>query len=179
MYQAGPGVFSVHGIPPYRSWREFGPFVANGAEAVLRARATAKDASLFSQLTLRYIDLFGEELIEGRDVEHFISDVAGISIKLPEELLKMRGKDEIRSLFVKFVLSLGFGALSVGIGDGAANSRPGMILDTAVTSNNVLENRLDAIMTFFDAAHGATNHTFLELTKPIHNLMQPSGEKAR
>jgi uncharacterized protein (TIGR04255 family) len=179
MYQAGPGVFSVHGIPPYRSWREFRPFVANGAEAVSRARAATKDASPFSQLTLRYIDLFGEDLAEGRDVEHFISDVAGISIRLPAELLKMRSKDEIRSLFVKFVLPLGCGALSVGIGDGTANNRPGLILDTAVASNNVLENSLDAIMGFFDAAHDATNRTFLELTKPIHNLMRPSGEKAR
>jgi uncharacterized protein (TIGR04255 family) len=173
LYQAGPGVFSIHGTPPYRSWKEFSPFVARGAEALIASRAGIKEESVFTQATLRYIDLFDESLTEGRSPEAFISGVLGISARLPENLVKMSSSTEAQSLIVKVVLPLKIGTLSVSVGDGAANNRRGFVLDTAVASTSPTPFDLGAIMSFFNNAHEYTNGTFIELTKSIRDLMEP------
>src|SRR5712692_4130655 len=40
--QAGDGLFSVHGVPPYHSWEKFYAVVENGIRALLDARDSAQ-----------------------------------------------------------------------------------------------------------------------------------------
>src|SRR3984885_12006672 len=82
VYQLGTNTFSAHIAPPYQSWDEFEPALALGVEVLLRTRADAEKAVLFSSASVRYINAFGSDLAGSRSTEEFISDVLGINISL-------------------------------------------------------------------------------------------------
>ena len=172
IYQVGFGIFSVHAVPPYHSWSKFRPFVKNGMDSLLQSRPEADAKQSFGQASLRYIDFFGEQLTQGRDVQSFISDVFGISTRLPEALTKSAASGGVKSLFTKVVLPTKIGDLTVSVGDGQFNNRPGIIADWMASSYNVTAG-LDVIVDAFDSAHALIHDLFLELTWPIHDLMEP------
>jgi uncharacterized protein (TIGR04255 family) len=134
LYQVGYGIFSIHAIPPYHSWATFWPFVKTAIEVLLESRPDADSKLSFSQLTLRYIDFFSEELMQGRDIPAFMSQVLGISTTLPKALTQAASPNEVRSLFTKVVLPVGIGDLTVGVGDGKFNNQSDILLDTAVSA---------------------------------------------
>jgi uncharacterized protein (TIGR04255 family) len=173
LYQVGSGVFSIHGVPPYRSWKEFSPSVRAGIEALLKTREAAEHRPAFTQISLRYIDFFGEELMRGRGVKAFFTDVLGISPGLPGALTNVATSDEMSGLFLKFVLPLAIGNLIVSVGDGKVNNLNGIVLDTTVSSTGVVPPDVDAILAIFNSAHTITNTTFMDLTSSIHDLMEP------
>jgi hypothetical protein len=112
--------------------------------------------------------------MQGRDIPAFMSQVLGISTTLPKALTQAASSDEVRSLFTKVVLPVGIGDLTVGVGDGKFNNQSGILLDTAVSATETVPDR-DAIIKMFDSAYRVVHSVFLELTKPIHELMQPTG----
>lgn len=173
LYQIGSGVFSVHGVPPYQSWKEFAPSVKSGVEALLRTRQAAVIQPPFIQVSLRYIDFFGEELIGGRTVKGFLSEVLGISLGLPDAVTKLSASKEMRSLFLKFVLPVSIGTFTGSVGDAKANNVDGIVLDTTVTSVGEVPADIDAILGMFNSAHEIIHNTFIELTSPIHKRMEP------
>jgi uncharacterized protein (TIGR04255 family) len=173
LYQAGSSVFSVHAILPYRTWKNFAPQLEKGVEALLKVRSEAIEQSPFTQATLRYLDFFGGELLAGRTPESFISEVLGFHTTLPGALEVVAEPKEVRSVFFKFVVPLKIGSLSVSVGDGNSNNRPGVVLDTIVTVSAPIEAKLDAIMKMFNYAHEIIRKNFLEFTKPIQELMEP------
>lgn len=173
LYQVGLGVFSIHGVPPYQSWRQFAPFVTSGISALLNVRRQTDEGSPFIQLSLRYLDFFDEELSGGRSPQAFISEVLQISTSLPAGLMDLSPSKELRTLFVKFSLPIEMGELSLSVGDGKSGNRPGFVMDTAVTCTRRLSAELPSLMGLFDNAHSVTNMAFRELTKPIEAQMQP------
>jgi|SRR5208283_2883873 len=175
IYQVGYGIFSVHGIPPYHSWAKFLPFVKTGIEILLETRVDADAKKPLSQVNLRYIDFFGEEMIQGRDIPSFFSQVFGISTTLPGALTKAATSNTVKSLYTKVVLPIQIGDLTVSVGDGKFNNQDGILLDTIASSTGQIAPELGAIMEVFDFAYTVTHNMFLELTRPIHKLMQPQG----
>jgi len=174
LYQAGSSIFSVHAIPPYRSWQNFLPEVKKGVEALLKTRGDGQEQAPFTQLSLRYLDFFGEELLGGHSMDKFISEVMGFRVALPDALTQASSPKEVRSVFLKFVVPHEIGTLSVSVGDGKANNQQaGVVLDTIVTSTAPIEPKFDAIISMFDAAHEVIKRTFLSFTKPIEHLMEP------
>src|SRR5258708_31073490 len=83
LYQAGAGLFSAHGVPPYRSWDKFVPFVERGIGAMIATRDSAEKDVHFASVSLRYIDAFTKELTQGRKGAAFMAEVLGLSISLP------------------------------------------------------------------------------------------------
>jgi uncharacterized protein (TIGR04255 family) len=173
LYQAGSSVFSVHAIPPYRTWKDFVPQLEKGVEALLKARGEDIQQSPFTQATLRYLDFFDGDLLAGRKPESFISDVLGFRTTLPSALEGVAEPKEVRSVFLKFVVPITIGNLSVSVGDGNTNNRAGIVLDTTVTASVPIEASRGAIMNMFNSAHDVIRHSFLEFTKPIRELMEP------
>jgi uncharacterized protein (TIGR04255 family) len=174
LYQVGFGMFSIHAVPPYHSWSKFLPFVKNGIEILLQSRPEADMKQPIGQTNLRYIDFFGYQLTKGRDVQSFISGVLGISTSLPVALTKFAASKELKSLLTKVVLPTKIGDLTVSVGDGQFSNQPGILLDTTVSSSEIAPS-LDVIMGTFDAAYNVVHELFVELTRPIHDLMQPQG----
>jgi uncharacterized protein (TIGR04255 family) len=173
LYQVGPGVFSVNGIPPYQSWLDFSPSVTHGVEALLKARPAEQQGQPFTQVSLRYIDLFGEELIQGRHPMAFVAEVLGISTKIPDILLKFAKPGDVPNIFWRIVMPLEIGTLTIQVGDGKANNQSGIVMDTTISSTVEVPPDRAAIMKRLDDAHAVTNEIFLHITKPIYTAMEP------
>lgn len=178
IYQVGHGMCSIHAIPPYHSWTKFLPFVKAGIEALLASRPEFDAKEPFTQVSLRYIDFFGEELMQGRSNRSFVSEVFGFSTTIPASLSKAATSKEAKSLFTRVVLPLEFGNLTVSVGDGKFNNRDGILLDTTAASVEAAP-QLDAIMKILDSAYSVIHSLFFELTRPIQELMQPQGANGK
>lgn len=177
VYQVGYGIFSVHAIPPYHSWAKFLPFVKAGVELLLESRLDADAKQPFSQATLRYIDFFGEEMMRGRDIPTFMSQVFGISMTIPAAITKAAVSKEVKSLLTKVVIPIEVGDLAVSVGDGKFNNQPGILLDTVASSSAEVPPTLNAIVKTLDSAYNVIHNMFLEITEPLHELMQPGEGK--
>jgi uncharacterized protein (TIGR04255 family) len=174
LYQAGSSVFSVHGVPPYRSWQDFVPQMKMGVEALVKTRnALQQPPAPFTQINLRYLDFFGTELLGGRSPDIFLSEVLAFGVTLPHVLIEVAEPKRIQSAFQRFVIPVKMGTLTISVGDGKANDQVGVVLDTTVTSAAAIEPNVDSVMNTFSAAHEIISKTFRGLTKPIEQLMEP------
>lgn len=173
LYQAGADIFSVHALPPYGGWDDFAPFLQNGINALLHARGDGQNQSPFTLVTLRYLDFFGDQLMEGRNVNSFVSDVLGFCVTLPEPLQRAANPKEIRSLFLKYVVPVESGSLNISVGDGKMNNQTGLVMDSAVQSTVQVAPNMESIMKILDSAHDTISYVFLHLTKPIEHSMKP------
>jgi uncharacterized protein (TIGR04255 family) len=174
LYQTGPGLFSANATPPYRSWDEFAPLVLSGIDALLKARDETERNIPFTSVSLRYIDAFGPNLTEGRDINAFISDVLGISINLPTGLSKLVLPGQKAKPLLQLSLPLTNNRnMYIGLGMGMVNNETTIVMDTTVaTSGEVLADTNTAMETLH-AAREVIHELFLELTEPIQHLMQP------
>ena len=177
LYQAGGGIFSVHAVPPYRSWNEFLPFVEIGINALLKSRSESYSNQPITSLTLRYIDLFDRDLTQGLSVLRFMSEVLGISVGIPESLVAVSQTKEPSSVNVAIVLPIERGSISVNVADGMAANRPGIIMNTAVTAKEPLAAEIGAIVDFLKVAHDIIHGIFIKMTSPIRQAMRPRGEE--
>jgi len=170
-FQLGPGVLSVHGIPPYESWATFSQFVRTGV-AALRISVPDFTGKKLPRVTLRYINAFDADLMGKREPADFIKNVLGFSLVLPEPAHKF----ETENMKTRFQLEMSISEeqqFVLSVGDGVFKGGPATIFDMAVTSFNVpeeeTEDKLEKIWT--------TAHEFFEqVTLPIHELMQAKGD---
>jgi len=176
LYQVGYGLFSVHALPPYHSWAQFLPFVNRGIEILLKNRLEDDRSRPFSQTSLRYINFFNKDLVRDRTTASFVADVLKIPTKLPLPILKIAASNEPKSLFTKVVVPVGIGDLELNVGDGQFNSQPGILLDTMISTTNETAAESSAIMRLYNSAYSIVHSLFFEMTRPIHDLMEPHGE---
>jgi len=176
LYQAGPGLFSANAIPPYRTWDEFSPVVQNGIDALLKARDEAERKLPFTSVSLRYIDAFGPELTEGRDIELFIREVFGISVTLPVGLSKLVAAGQKVKPLLQLALPLAKSmSMNVMIGEGMVNNEVAIIMDTTVATSEEVSADSNSVMEALHAARAVIHEMFFDLTAPIQPLMQPVG----
>jgi uncharacterized protein (TIGR04255 family) len=109
----------------------------------------------------------------GRNFASFISDVLGIAMRLPDVITELAKPRELRSSLLRIVLPLDIGTLTLSVGDGQTNNQSGTVLDITVASTSEVPPNVAAMMKLLDAAHGVISKIFLELTRPIHKLMEP------
>jgi uncharacterized protein (TIGR04255 family) len=179
IYQVGYGVFSVHGIPPYRSWDTFSPFVRIGIDALLKSRPDDDAPQPFSQISLRYIDFFGQELMHGLEIPSFLSEVFGMTMTLPAALTKVATSHQVKTLLNKVTLPIEIGDLTVSAGDGTFNNQPGVLLDSIASSTKGAPPNLGEILKTFDSAYRVIHSMFFDLTRPLHDLMKPEGANGK
>jgi uncharacterized protein (TIGR04255 family) len=178
LYQLGAGIFSVHAVPPYKSWSTFEPVVRNGIDALLKARDEADTNRDFSAVSLRYIDAFGPNLTEGRPVASFLSDVLGIQINIPTALAKHLRKDSTITPALQFQLPMNDGmVMSVSLGEGSANGIKAIMMDTSIATTLPVQASLESVMASFRTAHDAISGSFQQLVKPIEHLMPSKGNQ--
>jgi len=174
LYQVGPGLFSANAIPPYRSWDEFAPVVQSGIEALLNARDESEKELNFTSVSLRYIDAFGPELTEGRDVESFVRDVLGVAVTLPAGLSKLVATGQKVKPFLQLAIPLANNmSMNVGIGEGMVNNESVIVMDTTVATSSVVTADSKSAMETLHAARAVIHEMFFDLTVPIQPLMQP------
>lgn len=174
LYQAGPGLFSANAIPPYRSWDEFAPVVQSGIDALLKARDETEKKLPFTSVSLRYIDAFGPELTEGRDIESFIKNVLGISVTLPMGLSKLIAPGQKVKPLLQLALPLANNmSMNIGIGEGMVNNEVAIVMDTTVATLGEVSADTNSAMETLHAARAVIHEMFFDLTAPIQPLMLP------
>lgn len=172
LYQVGPGIFSTHGLPPYRSWEYFAPEVERGVDSLLRARDPRERG--FLRASLRYIDAFNQGLRGSKSEIEFIRDVLGITIELPANIVDLVERGGAPQLGMQMVMPVTGGmAMNINLQEGSVNNIQALIMDTTVSRDGELAPAAREIMRVFNDAHRVIHKAFFEMTKPIHDLMQP------
>jgi uncharacterized protein (TIGR04255 family) len=173
LYQIGIGMFSANAVPPpYRSWNEFAPEVANGVTALLAAREESERERPFSPVSLRYIDVFGSELTDGRDANDFLRDVLKIKLGLPKVVMDLAPGTSPKP-FIMVSLPAPVGTLQMSTGEAKIRGATGIVLDMNLVTGEAVEPRVEAIMKVLNDAHMVIRRLFLEMTEPIRGLMEP------
>ena len=179
LYQLGANIFSAHATPPYRSWHEFEPVLTYGIEALLKTRDDQHKATDFSTASLRYINAFGDQLIQNKPAAQFMSEILGISIALPEPLRRVLDPNiPIEpNMRLTFATTNGY-QMVLSIANGFVNQRAALIMDSTVRSSNPIPPKKDDILGVFNAAHSILHDSFVDMTTKIHDLMKPRGNSA-
>jgi uncharacterized protein (TIGR04255 family) len=178
IYQCGPGLFTANAVPPYESWKTFEPIVRDGVNALLGARPASESELPFSGITLRYIDVFDQTFIQGRDLPAFLSEVMGLSIGLPAAL----SEHIAPGAAYKPVLQLNIpmadqSVLGMVFGEGAAGGRHGFVMETSLSTAQHLPPSADAVMKAFNSFRDVIHKAFVGLTKPLRELMPPEARE--
>jgi uncharacterized protein (TIGR04255 family) len=178
--QAGVGIFAVNGVPPYKSWKEFFPVVRDAIAALLDSRDPSEKETEFSGVSLRYIDAFTGEFSGGKSASAFLSQVLGISISLPRGLAQFvkEGADPQYALQVTLPASDNV-LLTLNFAEAVVNGNPALLMDTTASSKNGVRPALDAVVSVLNSAHEIVNGIFVDITAPLHKLMQPTEEVAK
>ncbi len=174
LYQLGAGIFSVNITPPYQSWSDFRPVVHQGLSALLRCRSEDERETPFTQLTLRYIDAFRENLLQNLSPRDFLRDVLGFQVAVPDAVSSLVAKGAQIVPQVNLTAPLQSGArMSLTVGEGRVNNEFAVILDTSIQDTRATKPALDTVMSAFDAAHDVLGEMFQKITKKLHPLMEP------
>lgn len=175
LYQAGAGLFSAHGIPPYRSWDEFAPFVENGISALLDSRDPAERESQFATVSLRYIDAFQGDLTGEKSGPAFMQDALGVHVILPDILKNFGRSGKAPQYALQLVLPISDDTvLQLNLGEGQVHGNTAIIMDTTVSCSRGILPAADELMKVLHSAHNVIHEIFVQLTGPIRELMKPS-----
>lgn len=176
--QAGDGLFSIHGLPPYHSWESFYPVVENGIGALLEARDPSQKNLPFVSVSLRYIDAFSPELRGGRSASEFMSDVLGFSISLPASLRHIvKNGTQPQYALQTGILTSDDARLSLNLSEATVKGVQAVLMDTTCTHSEGIAPDSDAILKVLQSSYEMIHKIFLDLTSPIEKLMEPSGGK--
>lgn len=183
IYQFGHGIFTVNAGPPnYTSWDNFRPQVEKGLHALINRKPVEADLNEFSVVSLRYIDVFGEELRSGASNFIFMRDVLGVTVSMPEELL---GKAKSEALItpacsVRFPLENEEGtslAFSLSAGRFGNSIKNDTIMDTIFSAACPLPaSSVDKALQVLDSGHDLIHKWFTILTSKLHEQMIPTPE---
>jgi uncharacterized protein (TIGR04255 family) len=177
LFHAGLGVFSTHATPPYRSWDAVKATVEIGVRALLSARAAEDNDKSFSAVTIRYINGFGSDLTDGREIDIFIKDVFGFDIRLPPALIRhIKPNTSLRPNF-QFGITLSNGSkMGFLVGEGLVNNQAKIVVDLTIASAQPVAPDADVIMATFTEARNVIHKIFVDLTMPIETKLQPVTE---
>jgi len=176
--QVGPGVMSANAVPPYKSWEDFLPTVEVGVKATLNARHESEKTKPFSTALLRYINAFSGELLNARAIPNFISETLGIKIVMPAPIDALIGDESAvkANLQFSFPIANMTKQMNLQIGEAMIHGTLSALMDVTISETAPIDPELSAIMGAFASSRKIIHDLFVEVTRPIHHLMKPSGE---
>lgn len=175
LYQAGAGLFSAHGIPPYHSWEEFAPFVENGISALLESRDPKEKEAPLGTVSLRYINAFQHDLTQGKSGPAFIEDVLGIHVVVPDMIAKFGKSGRTPQYSLQTALPISDDTvLRMNLAEGQVHSNPAVVMDTTISCSRGVTPRVPELMKVLHSGHAVIHEIFVKMTAPIHELMKPS-----
>jgi uncharacterized protein (TIGR04255 family) len=178
--QFGHGVFTVNAGPPsYYDWQRFRPQVEAALEALVSAKPEELALDAFSRASLRYIDLFDDELRAGLSNFAFMRDDLGVTIALPDLLLDLSDDpDQINpTLALRLPVRDDQGAtLSFQVAAGRLGDRQTFdtILDITYAVERTLALTPEAVLNSLDIGYNTIHHWFETLTARFRDRMEPS-----
>jgi uncharacterized protein (TIGR04255 family) len=171
LYQLGPGIFTISMVPPYKSWDAFRPYIDLGI-ALLFDSWEQKDRPNFSSVRLRYTDAFSDEMRQGLSSVEFLSEKLGIGILLPESVKKFCNDAQGIKPNISATIPIQRGTLELRVSEGWIRNMRSLIMGTSVSMGDSFNTR-SSLLEAFDAAHQVIHEVFVDMTRPLHALMQP------
>ncbi|MHB1663956.1 MAG: TIGR04255 family protein [bacterium] len=180
-FQLGDGIFSAHAMQPYKSWEHFKPIIQSGISALINSRKKNKNANIksFTAASLRYLDIFKSDILGTQDADEFISNILKIQMDYPENLRANLGSQLynnssplIQNIQVVLPLKNDINMvldLRKGI-SGSNQDEKVVVMNTLASIKKGIGSKTE-IVNFFDEAHKIIYDTFIEITKPIHHVM--------
>lgn len=177
LYQLGNGVFSVHITPPYKRWNDFRPFVESGIELLVQARPETEASAQFTSSLVRYLDCFTDAHTGGLSAPQFVKEKLRIGIAYPNAIASRvaPGKEVSTSLQLSIPVADGQ-TMSVSLQAGRIGQYAGLIMDSSVASTHPLPPVAADVMKFLDEAHTVVSGFFVELTEPLHSVLESRSE---
>jgi len=176
LFQLGPGVFTVNLVPPYKSWRGFLPHIELGLEMLLESMTENNRIDAFTEVRLRYIDVFGENLRQGRPAINFLEEGLGISVKLPPSLTQYCTDHNQSKLNLSVSLPIDQGNMDLNIGERWVRNTRSLVMETVVTRKGPIHSDKNNILDSFTDAHRIIHDSFVAMTEPLHKFMEPVSE---
>jgi uncharacterized protein (TIGR04255 family) len=126
---------------------------------------------------LRYIDAFSHELTGGKSASEFLSEILGISLSLPHALSQFIKAGKTPKYALQLTLPVSDEAiLTTNFAEAVVNGNPAVLMDTTSSCTRGVEPNLDTVVRVLNSAHDIVHALFVEITSPIHKLMQPTEE---
>ena len=166
--QIGPGMFSVNALPPYKTWKEFHPYLEGGVEGLLEALTDKPELTV----SLRYIDAFKHDLTSSRDAKAFATEVFGFRLDLPPTLQARLTEGAQARMSFQVTLPVPRLSMTITVSDGQLGTDSVVLMNTDVRIENVLPSDKKAILSALDNAHDLIHGTFLDMTKSIQDKLR-------
>lgn len=179
LFHIGPGIFSAHAVPPYKTWHEFSRDVQDGLVALREANGSELPQISPHTLVMRYIDVFSDELLAGLSPDQFISQILGVRVEVPEIMHQHADFLESRAVQVGATIAGDIG-LIITVAQSVRNGEPAVLMDWVATINcPPTDDRFDPniIMDKLSQAHDGISNLFMGFTERIRDRMQPVQEE--
>lgn len=172
--QVGPGVFTVNAVRGYKSWDTFSPTVHEAVGALLRSRDEGDQEKPFTMAQVRYLDVFDARFLHGRTPADFISSVLGFGVQAPDKVSEEMQKGTLRATTIQTVFDTTDGLrVQMTVGEGQGPQAGSVLLDMTAGSITPVEPHADDLMSVFGRAHLLIHDMFLDISKQLHDEMQP------
>lgn len=182
LLQLGNGVFTANATPPYQSWEAFAPEVRVGVEHLIAVLKDQKPGVVdfdaqkgFSHGILRYVNAFKADMTQGKKPLAFLADVLGINLTLPKALQSACLDGDSIEPVIQLTAATELGQIAISIGSGVVNNESALIYDISVVMLKPIEADADKVIERFTEARKVIHNLFVELTRPIHDVLQPEG----
>ncbi|WIE53441.1 TIGR04255 family protein [Curtobacterium sp. MCBD17_003] len=174
--QAGPGVVSVHALPPYESWAGFSPEVKK-VVAALTTVLRGYNNEFFREVSVRYLDAFGRRFLGEASPSDFAQQTLGFKLHLPGSVEDERDASSATQLAFTYSFSTRDAlAVTIALSEGLINNEVSLIWDTAVRSGSAVASESEKVMEVFARAHDVIHAIFVDSTQSIRELMEPEGQ---
>lgn len=161
----------------YSNWDSFASVIESGIDILLQALNKTVGATCFDSVSIRYDDWFPTE-ITGRDSSHFIRDVLGFSIALPDRIdegFPSKGDESVQAYVNRHLAGCGLDAtikvadMTRIAGRHADPSRAGVALMMQISNRSSIDTDLRSVMDSLSEEHDIAHRMFFTLIEPIRD----------
>lgn len=175
MFYIGDGIFSIHALKPYDSWKEFQLIIEKGLDIFISCISESKNYTLtnFSSIDLRYINNFTPDILGDIKIEEFISEILKIDSKLPQIFKSDSNTIHVQNIQIVIPKNEHDNiVLIMRENINPITKEVSVIMDTIYFANINFDLNIEFLIDVLNKAHENITKSFIELTKPIHNKME-------
>lgn len=162
LYQLGTGIFSANGLPPYTSWGAFRQVLVAGVEALNATVSLNTRGEVWC--VVRYVDFFASEHMGGLNTQEFFRNVVGVESVPLNSVMEFAGDDLATSMrFFRSAKDPRGNEVALDVGEGQNGERPGIVMNTSVTSAPLVNPSVDEVLASFDLLQKVAHEVFFEM----------------
>jgi uncharacterized protein (TIGR04255 family) len=162
LYQLGPGIFTANGLPPYNSWEEFLPVIESGLRALWRVAPISQELPIF--LSLRYLDAFTGDHLDGMSVGEFFKEIVGLEYDKPESFAAFSEDGAVTAMrFMATQKSNDGRELWIDVAEGSKEGADAIVINTLARAAQFNAASVDDVLIRFEPLHKALHDVFFEM----------------